>query len=412
MRTAALLFASLTILACSRERAQPPRDQATASAGRPPVRRVAAARRPVAPPRPPTTTAPAGHDFITEIRALRDVALCVSKAPWPRAAAAQTRHCQRLARLQQAYRDRWLTPAKAFLATVVPPGLPTTVVYPFAGGDLATALTVFPDAVEITTLSLEPAGDPRTLATLQGKGLVTALTVVADELDFLYRINFSNTMNMIGAMRGGQLPTQLVFSLSALELHGHEITAAYFFDVTPDGTLDYLDDADLASMPAIDRKGAAARNRRFGNVELHFRKAGETTTRVYRHINWNLDDAHLSKDARVIKHLAAKGPVAAMTKAASYLLHWGNFSIIRGYLLDHMAWMISDASGIPLKYAAPAGWTQEVWGTFVGAHMTAGRGSNRELLKLFKAAARRKMPVRFGYPDRTGKPHLIVTRKP
>ena len=40
------------------------------------------------------------------------------------------------------------------------------------------------------------------------------------------------------------------------------------------------------------------------------------------------------------------GEVAAITKAASYLLWRGDFSRIRDYLLDNMVWMVSDSSGI------------------------------------------------------------------
>ena len=46
---------------------------------------------------------------------------------------------------------------------------PKTVVYPFGGGDLLSALVAFPDATEITTISLELAGDPRRLKTLTPK---------------------------------------------------------------------------------------------------------------------------------------------------------------------------------------------------------------------------------------------------
>ena len=60
----------------------------------------------------------------------------------------------------------WLTRGPALLSQVVPRDLPPTVVYPFGGGDLLTALVMFPKATEITTLSLEPAGDPRTVDAL------------------------------------------------------------------------------------------------------------------------------------------------------------------------------------------------------------------------------------------------------
>src|SRR5207237_5234090 len=111
------------------------------------------------------------------------------------------KHCEIIKAAQSDYLDKWVKPASEFFAAHVPKDVPKTVVYPFAGGDLSTALTVYPDADEITTISLEPAGDPRDLGTLKGKDLEKALKKVEYELKFLYRVNFSNTINMIDAMR-------------------------------------------------------------------------------------------------------------------------------------------------------------------------------------------------------------------
>ena len=68
-------------------------------------------------------------------------------------------------------------------------------------------------------------------------------------------------------------------------------------------------------------------------------------------------DEHVRADRRVLAHLEAKGKVSVITKAASFLLWYDDFSMIRTYLIDHLAWMISDASGIPPSYAAKAGLT-------------------------------------------------------
>ena len=77
------------------------------------------------------------------------------------------------------------------------------------------------------------------------------------------------------------------------------------------------------------------------NIELKFRKPGRTHEQTYRHIMANLDDAHLKADPRALKHLEKKGNVAAMTKAASYLLSFGEFSTMRKYVIDHVDWMVS-----------------------------------------------------------------------
>ena len=253
-----------------------------------------------------------GHDFTADALALFAVGACGDVAtPASIPATYLTKHCTIVKRAQDDYRDAWIVKARPFFAEKVPATVPKKVVYPFAGGDLSTALTVYPDADEITTLSLEPAGDPRTLEALAlsaGKGkaarmspeLERAMQTIRDELRFLYKVNFSNTMNMINAMRSGALPTQLVFGLSALKIHGFEIVRLRYFTLTDTGALSYLTAADLAAAPAVTAK-ADTRNRLFANVELQFKKPGGRV-QVYRHIQANLDNNHTKKDPRVLAH--------------------------------------------------------------------------------------------------------------
>src|SRR5262249_52824665 len=239
-----------------------------------------------APTAPASETAPAGHDFIAQARALFRVAACAGVPPPPGLDAATIdKNCTQIRAIQDAYKTRWLAKAQAFFVQHVPATAPKKVVYPFAGGDLSTALTVFPDADEITTMSLEPAGDPRDLEMVKGRELEAALSKVRYELNFLYRVNFSNTINMIDAMRGGRLPTQLIFGLSAVKIHGYEVVGLRYFRLNEDGGIHYLDDDDVKKAP--DAKATPEkRNRIFANIELQFRKPGGRV-QVYRHIQTN-----------------------------------------------------------------------------------------------------------------------------
>ncbi len=358
------------------------------------------------------------HDFTAEGQALLAVGAC-GDAPAPAGFPKDllTQHCEVIKKAQQDYLDQWVKPAREFFATHVPKDVPKKVVYPFAGGDLSTALTVYPDADEITTLSLEPVGDPRDLATLSGKDLEKALKKVEYELKFLYRVNFSNTINMIDAMRGGALPTELIFALSALKIHGYEVMSLRYFDLTKEGAIHYIDDDDLKKIGEPGKGTAQKRNWFFANAELQFKRPGGRV-QVYRHIRANLgnDDgpgigAGLKSDPRVLKHLEAKGTVAAMTKAASYLLSWESFSLMRNYLLSHVAWMVSDATGVAPKWGKPAGYEYETYGSFVGPHIPAGNGISSDWRTEFAAEPKRELAFRFGYYDKKNANHLIIMKK-
>jgi hypothetical protein len=373
---------------------------------------------PAPPPTPPTTPPVApppaaleGHDFTPEGKALLAVGAC-GDIPPPASFPQKIldAHCEIIKKAQADYLEQWVKPARAFFATHVPPDAPKKVVYPFAGGDLSTALTVFPDADEITTMSLEPAGDPRTLTALKGRDLDRALAKIEYELKFLYRVNFSNTLNMIDAMRSGTLPTNLVFSLSALKIHGYEVVSLRYFKLNEDGSPHYLDDADIAKAPEPEKGKAETRNRIFANEEIQFRKAGGRI-QVYRHMQQNLDNEHLKTDPRVLKYLQAKGPISAMTKAASYLLSWESFSNMRDYLLANVVWMVSDATGVAPKWGRPAGFEYETYGGFVGPHIPAGNGIAKDWRTEFSTEPHRDLGFRFGYYDKKSVNHLVIMRK-
>ena len=103
-----------------------------------------------------------------------------------------------------------------------------------------------------------------------------------------------------------------------------------------------------------------------------------------------------------------------MTKAATHLLWNDHFSLIRGWLVDHTDWMASDSTGLPPRIAGPGGYVQDTYGTFDGPSPFGDPdGSDSEdVKKLFASQPARDLPFRYGYPDKHGHAHLIITHRP
>ena len=334
--------------------------------------------------------APAPHDFIDEARQLTT-------------AIEQRRQ---VIAAQDDYRARWISPARTFFAEHVPSTVPRTVVYPFGGGDLATALVVYPDADSITTLSLEPAGDPRMIGELSPSQLKTALDNTADDLAALYKSSFSRTQRMQDSSTG-KLPSQLAFALAALALLGYEPVAVRYFELSPDGDLRYLTGDDVAAVTGSTGK----RHRALANVEVAFRKQGTTRVQIYRHIMANLDDKHLAASPGALAYLTRLGTVAGIVKAASFLLSFDEFATMRGYLIDHVSWMVSDASGLAPKWGKPAGFTYETYGRFTRSEMDAGAPISPSWVAEYKAQPHRELAFRFGYPDVEYHHNLMIAHR-
>ncbi len=378
------------------------------------------AAEPAAKPPPviASATAGEGHDFAAQAKLLFRAVACGSDDPLPEGLdrAVVEAHCRALAPKILSYRARYVGEARTFLAKLRPTGLPSTVVYPFGGGDLLSALTTYPDASDITTLSLEHAGDPRRLDKIGAARLAESLDLFRRSVWGLLMADNSTTENM-QALERGEIPGQLAFFLVGLAVQGFEPVSLRYFSLNPDGSLHYLSLEEIAAQEKI-----LARTLRgvwkspdvsiaFSNAELTFRPKGGGPLRVHRHFAADISDRRLSKDAAILKYLEGKGRVAAMTKAASYVLWRKDFDLIRRFLLGHMEFMISDSTGIPPRYVEGTGFSYETYGTFNGSFLGADEESNAALRKVWKAQPARLLPFRYGYPDSSGKWHLFLLRK-
>ena len=360
-----------------------------------------------------------GQDFAEDARLLFRVAACGGDQALPAGIDPPSvdEHCQWLAPKVRKYQKAYVEGAEKFIGALHPPDLPKTVVYPFGGGDLLSALTTYPQLTELTTLSLEHAGDPRRLKDMDKEHVAKSLAAFREAVAGLLCCNDSTSEHLM-QMERADIPGQLSFFMVGLAIHGYEPVSLRYFTVQEDGSLHYLSAEEIAGDTKIAKKlnpiwVSPNISEAFSNMELQFRKKGvkDAPVSVHRHIAANLSDPFLRKDNRVLRHLRAKGKVSAMTKAASYLLWNAAFVKVRTYLLDNMVFMVSDSTGIPPRFATKAGFVQETYGRFTGPFLDANKAYSEEFVKLWNEQPYRPLPFRYGYPEASKHFHMLVTRK-
>ncbi len=361
-----------------------------------------------------------GRDFIAEARMLYRVVACAGDDPVPDHLDRDVidEHCTALEERKAQYRTRYVERAKQFLADLKPDGLPDVVVYPFGGGDLISALVAYPDAREITTMSLEHGGDPRRIRDIGATELTESLEAFRREIGGMLSVSNNTSVNLSSA-HTNLLPAQLSSFLVGLAVHDLEPVSVRYFRLEADGSIHYYDDADIKTSEdesARQLKHDWAKpnfSPAFSNVETQFRARGagpDAPVRIHRHMAVNLANRHFPDDSPVLAHLRAKGRVVAMTKAASYLLWNGSFSRIRDYLLEHLEFMISDSTGIPPRFARRAGMVQIPYGRFTASFLDASEEHNLDFQELWAENRYRRVPFRFGYIDAEKQRHLLITR--
>lgn len=432
------LVAALALAGCGSSKPAP------SSPPAPPPAAVEPTPAPVqpAPPPPPVTPAPApppvepapvepapppasaGKDFISDALAFHRVVACGATSsddaiPAGLDRATIDKHCVEMRARYARFNEKYVTPARAFFEGVRPAELPATVVYPFGGGDLVSALVTYPNATEITTISLEHAGDPTRLPSLTKTALRGSLAEFREAVRGLLTNNDSTSENMRKLERGG-IPGQLSFHLTGATALGYEPVSLKFFTLDDSGQLHYLTEQEITALAPVRAKRKKNTwvdtdfSTAFTNMELTLRKAGDPSAPlvVHRHFAANLANNGFRGSA-LEKHLLAKGQVAAITKAASYLLWSESFAGIRDYLIGHLVWMASDATGLPTRYAKKAGLVQTTYGRFAGAFLPdAAVSVNETMVKMWADQPRRKLAFRYGYPDSEGNVHLLITANP
>ncbi len=263
-------------------------------------------------------------------------------------------HCQRITAAVATWRTQWLAPARTFFATVRPPALPPTVLYPFGAGDLLTALAVFPLATQYVTISLEPAAlAQRPMSAASRHEWLARWRVRAESL---LRDSYSTT-------RGLEASGIVELALLGISANGCAIRGA---PIAQDNGLSLAFDCD-------------------------------GVTRAWRHVTADLAGSRESLTAKI----RGLGDISVLLKATGFLLWQERFAALRDVLLERGHWIVGDSSSIHPDDARAGGRTATVLGAFTPPFPT---GDATREASLRAQAQGPGSPMPFGY----GKTVIVI----
>ncbi len=323
--------------------------------------------------------------------------------------------CKSLGEAIAAYRTSFLRPMRSWLAVRRPRGLPPALLYPFSGGDLISALSMFPRQRQFLHFSLEHAGPVTAISALSPSMELQARWRLVWMARSLLNAGESFSVDLQKQERAG-LPGVLPLLLVALRVHGAKITGLSYVKIADGGRVVRYRREELAlsgplARPQAPRWKAPRFSRRFSNVELRFRLPGDTRDRSVIHVAANLHNSGLARRPGILKLIERLGPHALMLKAASYLLWDNGFSAIRRAIFARAVWGISDVSAPYPMWLEKNGWRPEVYGRFDCLTSKRMHASAIGWRMLFRRPKSRTLPFRYGYVDCKRQWHLVLLRR-
>jgi hypothetical protein len=286
--------------------------------------------------------------------------------------------------------QRQLSKIRAWAETNLAAPKPT-MFYMFSGPDFLYADAFYSKATTYVLSALEPVGSVPDLTRLPRDAIGAALYDVERSMSSILSFSFFITKMMKADLRAGQLNGTLPILYVFLARSGKTIR-----DVSPIA----LDDAGAAYFANENPGKNATRGVRI----VYAGSDGAEKTLYY--FSTDLSNSGV-KVSGFLKFCQTLAPGNSLIKSASYLLHAGNFSTVREFLLANSATIIQDDSGIPLVDYNAKKWRFFPFGRYAGPIAEFPGRYQDEYAELF----RRSQPMDFGigYRWRSHESNLLLS---
>ena len=288
--------------------------------------------------------------------------------------------------------QRQLSKIRAWAVTNLATPRPT-MFYMFSGPDFLYADAFYSKATTYVLSALEPVGSAPDLLRLPRGGIGSTLYNVERSLGSVLSFSFFITKLMKTDLRAGQVSGTLPILYVLLARSGKTIR-----DV---------------SLIALDDKGAAyfanenpGRNATHGVRIVFAGSDGDQKTLYYFSTDLSNNGVRSSGFLKFCETLA---PGNSLIKSASYLLHSGNFTTVRDFLLRNSATIIQDDSGIPLANYDPGKWRFFPFGRYAGPIAEFAGRYQEQYAELFRRA--QPMDFGIGYRWRSFESNLLLSVK-
>lgn len=222
------------------------------------------------------------------------------------------------------------------------------LLYAFSGPDWAYAHTFFPDVDEYILLAAEPIGSiPRPNAYM-----------TEEDARVLGSALYRSTMNIWGG--GFFITEKMEKDLSTKEVDG-VLPVLMMFMGRDYRSIDDIVIGQLQPDGSIDTESAKSPNA----LRMMTSKNGKKQTITY--IRCDLSNSGMKTNhtlQKYLKNYIKTEQCAGYLKAASYLLHYNNYTTIKNILLEKCRFILQDDSGIKYADLQNAGFKTLLWGKY------------------------------------------------
>jgi len=254
-----------------------------------------------------------------------------------------------------------------------------TCLYLFSGPDFLYADAMFGHCSTFILQGLEPVDPVPDLLTMPHATLVGTLENIQLSLNTLLSFSFFKTKDMRQDFERAQLKGVLPVILVFMARTGKDIESVEYISLDKEGKVFQGQQGSI--------RGA----------KIDFFDPTSSSKKTMYYFTSDLSDDALKRNPALLRFCEGLGPANSLLKAASYLLHSGNFTAVRNFLLQNSASVLQDDSGIPVRYFTPDKWTLRFFGVYTAPIDLFKNYYQPDLRQYYEASSPKRLTFGFGY---------------
>jgi hypothetical protein len=274
----------------------------------------------------------------------------------------------------------------------------TTLFYPFGGPDLLNANIFYPNANKYILIGLEPVGVLPDLCNMSVEQINKYLEDVRFSLKDIFKRSYFITGNMIGALKKSSVNGSVPLISLFIERNGYNIVSIKNVGIDENGTCQLAD--SLKNIKNFTQ-----------GVKIDF--AADTGRRIQSvyYFQTDISDEGLKKNPGFQKYLSMLPESYTYLKAASYLMHGKDFSMIRNIVFDKSKSILQDDSGIAYRFFDKNKWDIHLYGSYARPGKEFSWINETDLAKAYTNPSVKPVPFTLGYNWRTQHINLLYAVK-
>lgn len=272
---------------------------------------------------------------------------------------------------------------------------PRSLFYPFAGGDFFYANLFFPQHDTLIMIGLEPGGSTFNPDATSTASLNEYYSNLNFSMFFPHKLGFFRTKSMDKDFKKGPLNGTLHTVLFYMSRAGYQIEKLSYFNLDKEGK-------------SIDETSAVAikNGEKFIGYKINYFKEGDTKARTLYYVSYDASNENLKSNPGLIQWLNGHQRINVFFKAASYLMHYDQFSTIRNYVLNHAVRVFQDDSGLPYKTLLNHQFEVELYGKYTRTINLFKAEFQPELKDAYANKTKASVPFLIGYNAEFGECNL------